>query len=40
MMKNPIFYLENGGVDLYTSSTYTRVNTVVVFFYSFNTSIF
>ena len=24
MMKNPIFYLENG-VDLYTSSTYTRV---------------
>ena len=36
MMKNPIFDLENGGggggVDLYTSSTYTRVNTVSVSF--------
>ena len=25
MMKNPIFDLKNGGVDLYTSLTYTRV---------------
>ena len=30
MMKNPIFDLKNGGVDLYTSLTYTRVNTVLL----------
>ena len=34
MMKNPIFDLENGGwliheFDLYTSLTYTQVNTVI-----------
>ena len=28
MMRNPIFDLENGGVNLDTRSTYTRVNTV------------
>ena len=31
MMKNPIVDLENGGVNLYTSLTYTRVNTVIGF---------
>ena len=30
MMKNPISDLKNGGVDLYTSLTYTRVNTVLL----------
>ena len=30
MMKNPIFDLKNGGVDLYTSLTYPRVNTVLL----------
>ena len=31
MMRNLIFDLENGGVDLYTRSTYTRLNTANVF---------
>ena len=30
MMKNPISDLKDGGVDLYTSLTYTRVNTVLL----------
>ena len=39
MMKNLIFDLENGGgVDLYMSLTYTRVNTVLKHLYSTDSS--
>ena len=34
MMKNLIFDLENGEVDLYTSLTYMRVNTGLVLHYN------